>query len=320
MPGPLVSVVVPTCNRPDLLARLLRCIAQQSCEDFECLVIDDGSSADTLARYDAIWRDFDGRFTLHLKPKDERVYGCGRSRNRGLERAQGRFVAFCDDDDLWVRPDHLSASTQAMVKHGADLFFANMQCSTGGAVVTPNLHAPPNSVLQRQPLPGESDMFEVSRKRMSRFLMQRNVQSDTLVVAKPLFDKVGQYWEDVWGFPEDNDMIYRLADRANRIIYRSSIVADLNVSRHASIFQSRREQDRMLLELASYLGSETLVADKRLQRAARANRAWHMITFGDQKLREGQRQQAVHLAAEGFLLHPSLAALRVIARSLIRLR
>ncbi len=129
---PTISVVIPTYDRPDKLARLLPCIKQQSYNDFECLVIDDGSRDDTLTKYDAIWNTLDDRFLLHLKGKNERGGGPGKSRNIGIRLARGTFVAFCDDDDMWIRDDHLSDSVAALTACEADLFFANMQASEDG--------------------------------------------------------------------------------------------------------------------------------------------------------------------------------------------
>ena len=120
---PTVSVVVPTYNRADSLGRLLRCIARQSYQYFECLVIDDGSNDQTQAQYEAIWQGLDTRFRLYLKSKDDRRFGPARSRNRGIELAQGAFIAFCDDDDFWIRDDHLSTAVRLLMQYQADSLF-----------------------------------------------------------------------------------------------------------------------------------------------------------------------------------------------------
>ena len=134
---PTVSVVVPTYNRAASLGRLLRCIARQSYQHFECLVIDDGSNDQTQAQYEAIWQGLDTRFRLYLKSKDDRRFGPARSRNRGIELAQGAFIAFCDDDDLWIRDDHLATAVRLLTQYQADFFFANMQSSADGVTVNP---------------------------------------------------------------------------------------------------------------------------------------------------------------------------------------
>src|ERR1700730_9192683 len=106
MTVPTISIVIPTRDRPDSLIRLLLCIKQQSYEDFECIVIDDGSACKTVSRYDKIWQSLDSRFKLRRKPMRERGGGPAKARNVGIALARGSFVAFCDDDDLWVRNDH----------------------------------------------------------------------------------------------------------------------------------------------------------------------------------------------------------------------
>src|SRR4051812_34595049 len=90
---PVVSVIVPTRNRPGFLAEALSAIATQTLAEFEVLVVDDGSDAETVAEYDQIWSRLDERFVL-LRPPVPGGGGTGpaAARNRGLRRAQGEFV------------------------------------------------------------------------------------------------------------------------------------------------------------------------------------------------------------------------------------
>src|SRR5437899_2606787 len=125
---PVVSVVVATRNRLDLLRETLLTIGRQTLRDFECHVIDDGSSAAVLAGYDKLWAELDERFQREVGPApDLRGSGPGAARNRGIKRARGEFVAFCDDDDLWVLDDHLEAGVRLMREHDADFLICNMR-------------------------------------------------------------------------------------------------------------------------------------------------------------------------------------------------
>ena len=90
-----VSVVIPTCNRPALLKRALRSVLAQTYQDFEIIVVDDGTeSAANVAE------DFKDQRIHYLK--NEGVHGGSAARNRGIEAAQGEFIAFLDDDDEWL--------------------------------------------------------------------------------------------------------------------------------------------------------------------------------------------------------------------------
>ena len=101
---PLVSIVIPTRNRSGLLARTLVALAQQSVAGtFEVVVVDNGSTDDTLAILEAARRDYP---MLQLRWTHENRKGPGSARNRGLLHARGEFVLFTDDDCLpennWV--------------------------------------------------------------------------------------------------------------------------------------------------------------------------------------------------------------------------
>lgn len=98
MEKPVVSVVIPTYNRRRRLALVLDALATQTFlpERMEVVVVDDGSTDDTTT-----WL---GRtsFPFQLRPETQGNAGPAAARNRGIERAQGEFVLFLDDD---VVPD-----------------------------------------------------------------------------------------------------------------------------------------------------------------------------------------------------------------------
>jgi glycosyltransferase involved in cell wall biosynthesis len=106
---PLVSVVIPTYNAPALLLETLATVLAQTFADFEVVVIDDGSTDDTLARLAAVG---DPRLRVLTQPNQ----GIGRARNRGLREARGRYVAFLDHDDLWD-PQKLAVQVDFMERH-----------------------------------------------------------------------------------------------------------------------------------------------------------------------------------------------------------
>lgn len=95
---PAVSVIVPVLDRRDLLDETLHAIRRQTFQDWECLVVDDGSTDGTLGTI-ARHRSEDDR--IRLIPKSaRRRRGPSASRNIGLAAARGRYVHFFDSDDL----------------------------------------------------------------------------------------------------------------------------------------------------------------------------------------------------------------------------
>lgn len=93
--APVVSVIVPTYNRPQLLARALQSVLRQSYTDFEIIVVDDGSVA-SVSGVVAGCEDPRIRLIRH-----ERNRGLPATRNTGIRAARGQYIAFLDDDDLW---------------------------------------------------------------------------------------------------------------------------------------------------------------------------------------------------------------------------
>ena len=92
--APLVSIIVPVYNYKAYLRRCLDSIAAQTFTDWECLVVDDGSSDGSDAICDEA-AAADERFRVIHKQNG----GISSARNAGLEAARGKFVMFCDQDD-----------------------------------------------------------------------------------------------------------------------------------------------------------------------------------------------------------------------------
>ncbi len=107
----LCSVVIPTHNRRDRLLKTLATITSQTYEPLEIIVSDDGSSDGTS---DAVAALADDRVRVI---RAEKGTGVARARNRGIEAATGRWVAFCDDDDFWT-PGKLAGQVETMTTGG----------------------------------------------------------------------------------------------------------------------------------------------------------------------------------------------------------
>jgi hypothetical protein len=102
---PSVSVVIPTYQRRKLVGRAVWSVLEQSHQDFELIVVDDGSDDGT----EQSLADIDPR--LHYYRQEHR--GVPAARNTALRHARGSVVAFLDSDDRWL-PDHLAVITDAL--------------------------------------------------------------------------------------------------------------------------------------------------------------------------------------------------------------
>lgn len=93
---PLVSAVVTTHNRADLLPRALDSVAVQSYPNIELIVVDDGSVDETPE----VVKKYENQLPMKYIRLEE-SHGASRARNRGIKEAGGEFVAGLDDDDKW---------------------------------------------------------------------------------------------------------------------------------------------------------------------------------------------------------------------------
>lgn len=205
MATPLVSVVIPTYNQPDLLAVALDSVLAQTLRDREVIVINDGCTDDTLDRL----QKYGDAIRVISQPNG----GIGAARNRGIDEARGKYVAPLDHDDYWM-------SEKLQVQ--AEFLEANPQCiaatcpyaaSTAPqvSIFDPAAAAGPDHILRRPLLQfahgitvmGTSAlMFDRQRAEDLRYGVQRNAVEDVqfhigLIAAGPVGvagDKILAVW------------------------------------------------------------------------------------------------------------------------------
>ena len=108
-----VSVVIPTFNRFNYLLNTIKSVEEQTYSNIEIIVVNDKSTQNEYYEYD--W-DINNIKIIHLEnnSKDIFGYGCaGYVRNNGIKVASGKYIAFCDDDDIWF-PNKIKLQIDAM--------------------------------------------------------------------------------------------------------------------------------------------------------------------------------------------------------------
>lgn len=108
---PAVSVIMPTWNRKLVLARAIRSALAQTMQDFEIIVVDDGSIDGTDSHLALQFADAisSGRLRYFKRPH----LGVSAARNKGLEAARGEFIAYLDSDNAWF-PEYLAEMVGAL--------------------------------------------------------------------------------------------------------------------------------------------------------------------------------------------------------------
>jgi glycosyltransferase involved in cell wall biosynthesis len=190
---PLVTVVIPTWNRAGLVAEAVASVVAQSYGNWELIVVDDGSTDDTILRLERLavprLRALRSPHIAHL----------GRLRNLGARAGSGAFVAFLDSDDLWC-PAKLERQISALVSSDAGWSYTeySLISETGARIPLHSGRAPALSGwIVRALLKEETAICPC-----------------TLVVRRPLFEAIGGFSED-GRIPNrgDMDIALRLASR-----------------------------------------------------------------------------------------------------------
>ena len=109
--APTVTGIIGTYNRAELLRDAIDSVLKQTCQDWELLVVDNGSTDQTRTVV-AGYRDARVRYILNEAPTGS----CAAPRNIGIQQARGRYVAFLDDDDVWY-PDKLAVCVRELEAH-----------------------------------------------------------------------------------------------------------------------------------------------------------------------------------------------------------
>lgn len=106
--APLVSVLIPTLNRLELVRRAVESVLQQSFQNFEIVIIDDGSTEPIAS--------LEQEYPKVRVVRHPRNLGISPARNTGVQAARGKYIAFLDSDDAWYARK-LECQVQWMESH-----------------------------------------------------------------------------------------------------------------------------------------------------------------------------------------------------------
>lgn len=177
----MISVVIPTRDRPGPLHRALRSLARQTFRDFEVVVIADGG-VPPHAVIDA-WKH-----ELHVRLLEADGKGVSHARNLGVATASGEYLAFLDDDDIFL-PRHLELAHRALTASHADVVY-------GGALVSPHwIEAVPRDVSN---LPCKDYTFNDDFLLIANYIHTGSIVTRNFADTTARFDEEMTHCED-WG-------------------------------------------------------------------------------------------------------------------------
>lgn len=209
---PLFSVVIPLYNKAANIKETLESVLSQSIQDFEVILVDDGSIDDSLD----IARSFsDDRIQIHRKHNE----GVAIARNFGVDKAKADFLAFLDADDTW-RFDHLEVLRSLTLKFTDHHWFSTSYEKKYSA----GLVIPAASSLYSSTRPFEgpvSNYFEHS-------LIDGLTCASTACFKKQFFEVLGGF-DTTMTHGEDTDLWIRAALRSP-LVFSSRITAQYDLT------------------------------------------------------------------------------------------
>ncbi len=234
--NPLVSIIIPTYNRANLIRRSINSILNQKYQNFEIIVVDDGSTDNTME----IVGNFNEDKIKYYKHKINK--GAAAAMNTGIEYCRGDFIAFQGSDDLWL-PEKLEKEMKIFKKSNKNV----------GVVYSGYFYIRNN---KKKIVPSS----EIKKKDgyIQNELLNGNFVSGLSVIRKICFQKVGLFDENLPNL-EDWELYIRISkyfcfqfvDEPLSIVYCSSDSESINycknlesseliLEKHFDIFSKNR--------------------------------------------------------------------------------
>lgn len=289
MPGPLVTVIIPTFNRREWIGECLDSVRAQTYPHVETLVIDDCSSDGTVE-----WLRGEPRYSfakLHVQPVNG---GASVARNTGIQMARGEFVAFIDSDDA-LAPTHVERAVEVFRGDPNVGLFAcdSTLIGPGGEVLHggQTWHEIQGALRGRQFRTGPRTLLDI-------FLAPNCFPGYTL--PRAVFERVGYFDQSI--FPmDDYDLSLRVAGAGYTVYYRHEPLAlrrehTGQCSGVANSVKTCREQIRALADALGRnpeLKREAGAAVRRRMAEARLELATSRIIAGERVRGFGTMLQAV---------------------------
>lgn len=187
---PQVSVIVPTYNSAQYISEAIDSVFNQTYEDWEIIVVDDGSTDNTKE----VLRKYSSKIGYFYQENK----GPSSARNKGIKSAKGKYIAFLDADDMWM-PEKLKLQMDVISKEPS---IGLVSCD--GYIIDMD------GVIQKQ----ITKRRYLNKKKLLDDLLFRNVIGATpsLLVRKECFHVVGLF-DETLAVGEDRDMWLRICRR-----------------------------------------------------------------------------------------------------------
>lgn len=243
--GPLVSAIITTHNRLNLLKKAIDSVRNQSYKNFELIVVDDASIDGTKEYCEG--QDFD-----YIYIPQEESKGGNHARNIGIKSAKGKYCAFLDDDDRW-KESYLEKMVGLIEEKGCGMVYSGVTCEQYNG----------DDVQYKDIVRGfDGDLSTI-------VLYSAFASTSCMMVNKELLNHIGMFDENLTAW-QDYELVLRIAQETSiyfvrepliyyRIVANDRICVSSNYSnwkqsyryiyrKHKQLFHRLNDYERLLLK------------------------------------------------------------------------
>lgn len=200
------SIIIPVYNKQDYLITTLQSVLNQIFTDYEVLVIDDGSTDDSVA---VVMQFSDPRIKLITQKNG----GVSVARNRGIEEAAGQWICFLDADD-WYHPEYLSELDKMTIAHpGCDVMATRFMFIQDKPDWSPSAW----TLSQRK--------YSLIDDLPSQWIKEIPFFTSSVVIQQKLLQSMQPCFPPGEHSGEDLDLWFRLAEKTPIILLNQPLVA-----------------------------------------------------------------------------------------------
>lgn len=221
----LVSIITPVYNGQDFLRRSIKSVLAQTYQNWELLLIDDGSSDNSVQIIENYLED--DRIKLL---RNELNSGIPATRNKGIENSHGEFIALLDQDDEWL-PQKLEKQVNKFLEDDDSfgLIYSNVEVRTDQGIVTE----------RKKEIEPEVDI----QSNLKLILTRNLITSPTVMIKRRALTEVGLFDESIrWG-GDDYDLWIRIAHK-----YKFDYIDEVLCIRYEHQQNYSADKKRMMLK------------------------------------------------------------------------
>jgi len=185
---PKISIIIPTYNQAESLQETIESVLNQTYKNIEIIIVDDGSTDNTLE----IISSFDNDKIICIQQENK---GAGNARNRGIKKANGKYIAFLDSDDLWLKNK---------LRKQIDFMKQNPEIGLLGTGCYQMIDI--NKIIHKKIFPFENKILQKDLIKYNPFIQS------SVMIRKDIFNSVDLY-DEKFKESEDYDLWLRIAQK-----------------------------------------------------------------------------------------------------------